>query len=128
MVLGLISLPARLVAQMVKHLSTMWETWVQSLGQEDSLEKEMATHSSTLAQKIPWSEEPSIHGVAKSRTRLSDFTSLSLLKIAYIVVLFCIHSASLCLLVGVVNPLTFKVIINKYDPIAIYIAALGSIL
>ena len=38
-----------LVAQMVKHLSTMWETWVQSLGQEDSLEKEMATHSSTLA-------------------------------------------------------------------------------
>ena len=65
-----------LVAQMVKHLSTMWETWVRSLGREDSLEKEMATHSSTLAQKIPWSEEPSIHGVAKSRTRLSDFTSL----------------------------------------------------
>ena len=65
-----------LVAQMVKHLSTMWETWVRSLGREDSLEKEMATHSSALAQKIPWSEEPSIHGVAKSRTRLSDFTSL----------------------------------------------------
>ena len=38
-----------LVAQTVKRLSTMWETWVQSLGQEDSLEKEMATHSSTLA-------------------------------------------------------------------------------
>ena len=38
-----------LVAQMVKHLSTMRETWVQSLGQEDSLEKEMATYSSTLA-------------------------------------------------------------------------------
>ena len=38
-----------LVAQMVKRLSTMWETWVRSLGQEDSLEKEMATHSSTLA-------------------------------------------------------------------------------
>ena len=45
------------MAQMVKHLSTMQETWVQSLGQEDSLEKEMATHSSTLAWKIPWTEE-----------------------------------------------------------------------
>ena len=42
-----------LVAQMVKHLSTMWETWVRSLGWEDSLEKEMATHSSTLALKNP---------------------------------------------------------------------------
>ena len=38
-----------LVAQMVKHLPAMWETWVRSLGQEDPLEKEMATHSSTLA-------------------------------------------------------------------------------
>ena len=42
---------------MVKCLSTMRETWVQSLGQEESLEKEMATHSSTLAWKIPWMEE-----------------------------------------------------------------------
>ena len=63
-----------LAAQTVKHVSTMWETWVQSLGQEDSLEKEMAPHSSTLAQKIPWTEEPGVHGVAKSRTRLSNFT------------------------------------------------------
>ena len=46
-----------LVAQTVKPLSTMWETWVQSLGWEDSLEKEMATHSSTLAWNIPWMEE-----------------------------------------------------------------------
>ena len=43
---------------MVKHLPAMWETWVQPLGQEDPLEKEMATHSSTLAWKIPWTEEP----------------------------------------------------------------------
>ena len=43
---------------MVKRLPTMWETWVQSLGQEDLLEKEMATHSSILAWKIPWTEEP----------------------------------------------------------------------
>ena len=42
---------------MVKRLPAMWETWVQSLGWEDLLEKEMATHSSTLAWKIPWMEE-----------------------------------------------------------------------
>ena len=47
-----------LVAQMVKHLPTMWETWVRSLGWEDPLEKEMATHSSTLAWKVPWMEDP----------------------------------------------------------------------
>ena len=47
-----------LVAQMVKCLPTMWETWVQSLGWEDPLEKEMATHSSTIAWKIPWTERP----------------------------------------------------------------------
>ena len=46
------------VAQMVKRLPTMRETWVQSLGWEDPLEKEMAPHSSTLAWKIPWMEEP----------------------------------------------------------------------
>ena len=43
---------------MVKHLPTMRETRVQSLGQEDTLEKEMATHSSTLAWKMPWTEKP----------------------------------------------------------------------
>ena len=48
---------ASLVAQMVKHLAAMRETRVQSLGQED-LEKKMATHSSTVAWKIPWMEEP----------------------------------------------------------------------
>ena len=46
------------MAQRVKRLSTMWETRVRSLGQEDPLEKEMAIHSSTLAWKIPWMEEP----------------------------------------------------------------------
>ena len=48
-----------LVAQMVKRLPTMRETWVRSLGQEDPLEKKMATHSSTLAWKIPWMENHS---------------------------------------------------------------------
>ena len=47
-----------LVAQTVKRLPKTWETWVRSLGQEDPLEKEMATHSSILAWKIPWTEEP----------------------------------------------------------------------
>ena len=47
-----------LVAQMLKGLSTMRETWVRSLDWEDPLEKEMAIHSSTIAWKIPWTEEP----------------------------------------------------------------------
>ena len=46
------------MAQIVKRLPTMQETWVQSLGWEDLLEKEMAPHSSILAWKIPWTEEP----------------------------------------------------------------------
>ena len=43
---------------MVKNLSTMWETWVRSLGRKDPLEKEMAPHSNILAWGIPWMEEP----------------------------------------------------------------------
>ena len=49
---------ASLVAQMVKNLSTMRKTWVQSLGWEDLLEKGMEAHSSILAWEIPWTEEP----------------------------------------------------------------------
>ena len=66
---------ASLVAQMVKNLPVMLENQVQSLDQEDSLEKGMATHSSILAWRIPWTEEPwrpTIHDVAKHQTRLSD--------------------------------------------------------
>ena len=54
---SLVGLWASLVAQMVQCLPTVWETWVRSLSQEDPLEKEMATHSSTLAWNIPWMEE-----------------------------------------------------------------------
>ena len=46
------------MAQIVKHLPAVQEIWVRSLGREDPLEKEMATHSSTLAWKIPWTEQP----------------------------------------------------------------------
>ena len=49
---------ASLLAQRVNHLPAMWETGVRSLGQEDPLEKEMATHTSILAWRIPWTEEP----------------------------------------------------------------------
>ena len=49
---------ASLVAQRLKHLPSMWEIWILSLGWEDPLEKAMATHSSILAWKIPWTEEP----------------------------------------------------------------------
>ena len=49
---------ASLVAQTVKRLPIMWETWVQSPGWEDPLEKEMATHSTILAWRMPWTEEP----------------------------------------------------------------------
>ena len=46
------------MAQRVKNLSEVLETWVQSLGQEDPIEKGLATHSNTLAWRIPWTEEP----------------------------------------------------------------------
>ena len=49
---------ASLVAQMVKNLSAVLKTWVQSLGQEDPLDEEMATHSTVLAWRSPWTEEP----------------------------------------------------------------------
>ena len=49
---------AFLVAQMVKNLPAMWKTWIQSLGWEDPLEEAMATHSSILPWRIPWTEEP----------------------------------------------------------------------
>ena len=49
---------ASLVTQMVKNLPEMQGTWVPSLGQEDPLEEEMATHSSILAWRVPWTEEP----------------------------------------------------------------------
>ena len=55
------------MAQTVKRLSTTQETWVQSLGREDPLEKEMATHFSILAWRIPWTEATD-HGVAESDT------------------------------------------------------------
>ena len=59
-----------LVAQTVKNLPAMQETWVSSLGQKDPLKKKMASHSSVLIWEIPWTEEPGhLHGVAKESDR-----------------------------------------------------------
>ena len=58
------------MAQTVKRLPAMWETQVQSLGWEDPLEKEMATHSSIIAWKIPWTEEPG--GLQSMGSQMSD--------------------------------------------------------
>ena len=63
---------ASLLTQMVKNLPVMQEAWVQSLGWEDPLEKGMATHSSSLAWRIPWTEEPG--GLQSMRTKESDTT------------------------------------------------------
>ena len=74
------------MAQMVKRLPAMRKTWVQTLGREDLLEKEMATHSGTLAWKIPWTDKPGrLQSMgSQSRTQLSDFTfTFSTLKILW---------------------------------------------
>ena len=72
-------LRASLLAQTVKHLSTRWETWVRALGWEDPLEKEMAIHSSTIAWKIPWTEEPGrLQSMGSQTVRHNLATSLSL--------------------------------------------------
>ena len=80
-------LPASLVAQTVKHLPAVWETRVRSLGWEDLLEKEMATHSSTLAWKIPWTEDPGRlqYMGLQSWTRLSNFTFFWASQVALLV-------------------------------------------
>ena len=66
------------MAQTVKRLSTMWETWVPSLGWEDPLEKEMEFHSSTIAWKIPWTEEPGrLQSIGSQRVGHDWATSLS---------------------------------------------------
>ena len=89
---------------MVKSLPAMWETWVQSLGQEDPLEKEMAPHSSTLAWKIPWTEEPGGLQSRGSQRVGNDYTTnahvhktsavkaLLFVFLMYCVILYCLKS------------------------------------
>ena len=70
------SFRASLRAQLVKNLPAMWETWVQSLGWEDPLEKGKTTDSSILAWRIPWT----VHEVPQRQTQLSDFSLDSLAR------------------------------------------------
>ena len=83
-------LVASLVAQTVKHLPAMQETRIRSLVWEDPLEKEMATHSSTLAWKIPWTEEPCrLQSMGSQRVRHDWATSLASLSL-------CHHKTGFC--------------------------------
>ena len=67
------------MAQRVKHLPAMQETWVQSLGQEDPLEKEMATHSSILAWRTPWTEESvRLQSMGSQESDMTERLTLSL--------------------------------------------------
>ena len=69
-----------LVAQLVKSLPALWESWVQSLAWEHPLEKEMATHSSILVWRIPWTEEPrGLQSMGSQRVGLDLFNSQSLI-------------------------------------------------
>ena len=75
---------ASVVAQLVKNLSAVQETWIGSLGGEDPLEKEMATHSCILALKIPWTEDPDrLQFMGSRRVRHDQATSLSLSLCTY---------------------------------------------
>ena len=78
---------ASLVAQRLKHLPPMKETWVQSLGREDPLEKEMVTHSSILAWRIPWTEKPGrLQSMGSQRvvTFVNTVKSHHFIQLAYI--------------------------------------------
>ena len=86
---------ASLVALRVKNSPAMQETWVQSPGWEEPLEKEMATHSGILAWRIPWTEEPSrLHGTAESDT--TKITSLSLRSLDILSVLISSFGSLYC--------------------------------
>ena len=103
-----------LVAQMVKRLPTMWETQVQSLGREDPLEKEITTHSSILAWKIPWTEEPGrLQSMGlRSRTRLSDFRSFHFLIGLFV---FLVLGCMSCSYILEIDPLSFHLLL--FSPI-----------
>ena len=80
-----------MVAQVVKNPPAMWETWVQYLGWEDPLEKGTATHSSILAWRIPWTEEPGrLQSMgSQSWTQLSDFKKKKEKELELLVVVNC---------------------------------------
>ena len=78
------TLPSSLVVQMVKNLPAMWEIQVRSLRWEDPLENKMATHSSILAWRIPWTEEPGHGATVPQRCKVSDTTKWLTLEFAFL--------------------------------------------
>ena len=98
-----------LVAKRLKHLPLMWETWVQSLGREDPLEKEMATHSNILAWRIPWMEGPrGLQSTGSQRVRHDLATSLHFSHL-------CMTTGktiafTVCTFVGIINSLLFNML------------------
>ena len=105
---------ASLVAQRLKRLPGMWETQVRSLGGEDPLEKEMATHSSTLAWRIPWRKEP---GGLQSMGSLESDTTEKLH--------FHFHFSLSCIGEGNGNPLQCSCLENPRDGGAWWAAVCG---
>ena len=81
---------ASLAAQLVKNLPAVQETWVRSLGLEDPLEKETATHSSILAWKISWIEDPGgMQSMGSQRVGHDQVTNTYLLTYCFVSVIFC---------------------------------------
>ena len=111
---------------MVKNLPILWEIQVRSLGQEDPLEEEMATHSSILAWEIPQTEEPvgfEAHGVAKSWTRLSPKTTTTpvFLRLTYSFVSYLVftHGVWLPIRQRDIRPIPVLVILPSLCPAAL---------
>ena len=103
-----------LVAQMVKNLPAVWETWVLSLGQEDTLEKGMSTHGSILAWRIPWTEVPSrLQSMGSQRVEHGWLTK----TFTFISVCICTLTLSLsylCVYMYILFFFTFSFIIGYY--------------
>ena len=104
---------ASLVAQRLKHLPGMWETWVQSLGREDPLEKEMATHSSTLAWRIPWREESGrLQSMGSQRVGHDWATYLTL---PYLIPISAIIRVRFCFILPCFIFVSFYHVVIKYE-------------
>jgi len=81
---------------MVKNLPAVQETWLRSLGWKDPLEEGMATHSSILTWRIPWTEESGgIHGITQSRTRLSDFFTFKIIMMVITIIIVTLKAKGL---------------------------------
>ena len=119
---------ASLVAQRLKRLPPMRKTWVRSLGWEDPLEKGMATHSSTLAWRIPWREEPGrLHSPwgrkESDTTERLYFTSVNINWVNKWISVFRIHlSQTLCSVSGLSQPWSMVICLTMHLPTCFWIS------